>query len=428
MKPLLTKTTKPFLLFVLIILLISIPVYYLVIEKIWINELDDQNRMLAETTATEFNKLHLTNTEQEDRINFWNKLQPGLIIEEIPPGKTVKDSVFTADKKSPFLPPNVDDNYRVLITTIKINNKSYYFRSITSFEDTRETVTALALVTLLFFVFILLGILLLNRNLSRKIWSPFHQSLNQLKNFNLNQQKPIQFQTSDVKEFEELNNSLNTLIDHTLTVYKSQKEFTENASHELQTPLAILKNKVDLLLQSDDLTEKQYDIAEEMNRALIRSAQINKNLLLLAKIENSQFANSEIIRFDELLQQSLENLQEHFQHKNISTTREIAHNIVLKGNESLTEILINNLLLNAIRHTLEGGFIGITLTPTFFEVANSGTEKLDETLLFKRFAKLSHSNKGSGLGLPIVKEICKSQNWQVAYRFEDGLHRFSIIF
>lgn len=270
------------------------------------------------------------------------------------------------------------------------------------------------------------GLLLLNRSLSKSVWKPFRQTLNQLKTFNLNHETKINFSNTDITEFEELNQSLSKLIEHNISVYKTQKEFTENASHELQTPLAILKNKLDLLLQNEDLTEKQYHIAEEMNRTLSRSSRINKNLLLLAKIDNNQFGNSEII-FDELLNQSMEILQEHFEQKNITVKSEIFPEVKVNGNIALTEILINNLILNAIRHTTENGSIHIKLTSSVFEIANSGNQKLNADSLFKRFSRSSKDNNGSGLGLAIVKEICKSQKWNIDYKFEKNYHVFSII-
>nr|WP_301287908.1 HAMP domain-containing sensor histidine kinase [Chryseobacterium sp. S0630] len=282
------------------------------------------------------------------------------------------------------------------------------------------------MITIFFFVVIVLGLLYLNRRLSSSVWKPFRSTLDQLKTFNLNSQNAIEFPTSDTAEFEELNQSLYKLIERNVTAYKTQKEFTENASHELQTPLAIIKNKLDLLLQDQNLTEKQYSIAEDMNRALTRSSRINKNLLLLAKIDNNQFDSSEIISFDLLLHQSIDILREHFEQKNISVTEHISNEVQVSGNNILAEILINNLIINAIRHTAVGGSISVQLTHSVFEVSNSGTEKLNTDFLFKRFSKLSTDNSGSGLGLSIIQEICRFHQWPINYRFENQHHIFSV--
>jgi len=164
-----------------------------------------------------------------------------------------------------------------------------------------------------------------------------------------------------------------------------------------------------------------------MNRALTRSSRINKNLLLLAKIENNQFENSDI-QLDELVTQCFETIQEHFQQKNISVSSIIKSNVKAFGNTALTEILINNLLINAIRHTPTAGIIKIELNEKSFQIYNSGTQSLNPDLLFKRFSRFSTDNKGSGLGLAIIKEICRFHHWKIEYLFENDFHIFSVKF
>ncbi|SHG30171.1 sensor histidine kinase [Chryseobacterium sp. OV279] len=426
MKPLLSKITKPFLIYVLCVLVISIPVYYLVVDTIWKAELDEHNKIIAEKTAYELNRLKLTDQKLAESIKLWNSIQPGTDIQDIKKGDLLKDSIYTFEKQKSYTKePNID-RFRTLSTIIYVNNKPFRFTVETNIEESQETIVVIAITTVFFFIMIVLGLLFINRKLSDSVWKPFRDTLEKLKKFNLNSQTKIEFDPTDTAEFEELNQSLSKLIEHNISVYKTQKEFTENASHELQTPLAILKNKLDILLQSEDLTEKQYRIAEEMNKALTRSSRINKNLLLLAKIENNQFDNSEEIRFDVILEQSMEAVEEHFEQKNISVEEYNSSQVQVNGNSSLIEILINNLLLNAIRHTPVHGSISMKLTHSVFEVANSGTEPLNGDLLFKRFSKLSSESGGSGLGLAIIKEICTFHGWKVSYRFENNHHIFSV--
>ena len=425
MKPLLSKTTKPFIIYVLIILVISIPAYYLVVDAIWKHELDEHNDIVARKTASQINSLKLSEEKLIETIQLWNDVQPSTNIRKLEKNDNLKDSIFIVEKPHDFLHFEEIDRFRCLSKVIYLNKKPYRFNIETNIEETQETIFFISITTVFLFVLIVGGLLFLNRRLSKSVWKPFRNTLDKLKTFNLNKQTKIEFSKTDVSEFDELNQSLTKLIEHNVSVYKTQKEFTENASHELQTPLAILKNKLDILLQNQDLTEKQYQIAEEMNRALSRSSRINKNLLLLAKIENNQFENSEI-HLDELLNQSMEILQEHFEQKNISVNTEISDNVKVNGNIGLTEVLINNLIINAIRHTSINGSILIRLSQSEFEVSNSGTGKLNGDLLFKRFSRFSKDNNGSGLGLAIVQEICKSQNWTIDYRFENNNHIFSV--
>lgn len=409
-------------------MVISVPVYYFVVDAIWKHELDEHNEIVAEKTSSQLNSLKLSDQELLETIKFWNELQPTTNIQNIDPTDSLKDSIFIVEKPHDFLHFDDIDRFRGLSKIIYLNKKPFRFHIETNIEESQETIFFISATTVFLFILIVGGLLFLNRKLSKSVWKPFRNTLDKLKTFNLNQQTKIEFEETNIKEFDELNQSLSKLIDQNISVFKTQKEFTENASHELQTPLAILKNKLDILLQNQDLTEKQYQIAEEMNKALTRSSRINRNLLLLAKIDNSQFDNSELIRFDELLNQSIEILQEHFEQKNITVKSEISSNVEVKGNSSLLEVLINNLILNAIRHTSSNGLINIRLTNSIFEVSNSGTEKLNEDLLFKRFSKLSTDNRGSGLGLAIIKQICRLQNWNINYRFENNLHLFSIDF
>lgn len=428
MKPLLTKTTKPFLIYVLIVLMISIPVYYFVVDTIWQNELDEHNQIIVEKTAYEFNQLKLSDEALEKSLELWNHIQPETDVEKISADQIKSDTAYTYEKHLPFISEQKKERYRCLKKVIYIQGKPYLFTIQTNIEESHETIAVIALITVFFFVIIVVGLLYLNRKLSASIWKPFRGTLDQLKTFNLNSQNKIAFPASDTSEFEELNQSLYKLIERNISAYKTQKEFTENASHELQTPLAIIKNKLDLLLQDQDLTEKQYRLAEDMNRALTRSSRINKNLLLLAKIDNKQFDNTETISFDHLLDQSIAILEEHFEQKNISVQESISKDVKVNGNSILCEILINNLIINAIRHTSPRGAIAVSLTQSAFKISNSGTDRLNPDLLFKRFSKLSTDNSGSGLGLSIIQEICKFHHWKISYQFENNHHIFTVNF
>lgn len=285
MKPLLSKTTKPFIIYVLIILVISVPVYYFVVDAIWKHELDEHNEIVAEKTSSQLNSLKLSDQNLLETIEFWNELQPSTNIQNLKENDNLRDSIFILEKPHDFLNFEDIDMYRGLSKIIYLNKKPFRFRVETNIEESQETIFFISATTVFLFILIVGGLLLLNRRLSKSVWKPFRNTLDKLKTFNLNQQTKIEFGETDIKEFNELNQSLTKLIDQNISVYKTQKEFTENASHELQTPLAILKNKLDILLQNQDLTEKQYQIAEEMNKALTRSSRINRNLLLLAKSE-----------------------------------------------------------------------------------------------------------------------------------------------
>ncbi|HMR83152.1 MAG TPA: HAMP domain-containing sensor histidine kinase [Niabella sp.] len=428
MKKLLNKTLRTFAVYSLIVLAASVPAYYYLVDGIWLSELDENNEIIAGRTEIGLNRLNLSDTMLAESIILWNKIQPGTSLRKASAITAYPDSTYTVLRQNPYATHKDIDRFRGLVRLIHINNTPYYLTVETNVEETEETVAAIAIVTLLFFLILVMGFLLLNRRLSARLWKPFRGTLSKLKTFNLNNQMPIVFDKSDTLEFEELNRALSKLLDHNISVYKTQKEFTENASHELQTPLAIIKNKLDVLLQKETVTDRQYQIIEEINRALTRITRINKNLLLLAKIENHQFDSSELTRFDTLLLQCMDGLQEHVKEKNINIGTDIQPGVEVKGNSGLTEVLINNFLINAIRHSPPGDAIVVKLSNSVFEVANPGKQELHPDALFTRFSRLSANNSGSGLGLSIVGEICRVHNWKAAYSFENNRHIFSVAF
>ncbi|MFD2968578.1 sensor histidine kinase [Sphingobacterium bambusae] len=427
-KPLLQKTSKPVLIYTLLVFLLSIPVYFFVVDTIWKSELDEHNQIMADRTAYQLHGLNLSDEALDSSIALWNQLQPGTNIHYPHSGDSGQDSLFTVEKQKAYAPTVNIDRFRVLSTIIQVNDRPLRFTVETNIEESEETVVAIALTTLFFFMLTLVGILFINRRSSIKIWKPFRHTLDQLQHFHLHRQSAIAFTGSDIAEFEELNDSLHKLIDHTILTYTAQKEFTENASHELQTPLAILQSKLDLLMQSEHLSDRQYQLLEEMNRSLARSVRINKNLLLLTKIENSQFADLAYFSFDRLLQQCLLLVEEYAMQKELQVTMEVDNHVEVCCNEYLTEILINNLLLNAIRHTPAGGQIRCVLKKDHFELSNTGVSALPTDLIFRRFGRLSKDNVGSGLGLSIVREIAKAQQWTVSYRYAENKHVFTLGF
>ncbi len=296
-------------------------------------------------------------------------------------------------------------------------------------EDRYLIIGIVTTLTMLFFLLLIIGFVLINRRISKRLWQPFYNSLAKIKSFNLDKQQTVVFDDTDIDEFSELNQSLNKLIAGNVTVYAQQKEFADNASHELQTPLAIIQSKLDLLLQSKLLTDEQYELIEDANKALSRVARINKNLLLLTKIENSQFMDREVIDLSGLLESTINIFSNFSESKNLALKTEIPSGITIEGNRILVEILLNNLITNAIRYTPNNGAITIALSEKHLSVANAGTTPLQHDQLFKRFGTTTSSiTRGTGLGLSLVKQICSRYGWKISYDFHDMHHIFSLHF
>ncbi|WP_343703263.1 HAMP domain-containing sensor histidine kinase [Chitinophaga sp.] len=293
-------------------------------------------------------------------------------------------------------------------------------------EDSFLIIGTVTLLTILFFSLLIGGLVLLNRNISRQLWQPFYDSLAKIKNFDLNGQHAVHFEKTDITEFAELNLQLDKLISRSISAYNQQKEFADNASHELQTPLAIIQSKLDLLLQNKSVTDEQYVLIEDAYRALMRVGRINKNLLLLARIDNSQYMDEQLVNLSELLETSVAAFSQFAEAKQLILESCIAKNVEVKGNRDLVEILVNNCLNNAIRHSAPNNTIGINLSEKILVFSNQGNESLVQEQLFKRFGVASSKSPGTGLGLALVKQIAGRYNWRVDYAFSNKRHVFSL--
>lgn len=266
------------------------------------------------------------------------------------------------------------------------------------------------------------------RFISRRLWKPFDETLLQIEGFRLEDGTLPRLPESDVKEFARLNHTLDELMQNSLASYRTQKEFTENASHELQTPLAVFQSKLDLLIQQPDLTEHQAMLIQSLYETANRLARLNRNLLLLAKIDNRQYGQMEEINLTGFISELTPFLQSiandiHLYEVFKSST------LTVCANRTLLESLVNNLVVNAVRHNCPKGEITITVTDSQLILSNTSNEpELDGQLIFNRFYRPAGQTKGNGLGLAIVKAVCEYHGWTVDYRYQDSKHHFIVTF
>lgn len=427
MSKLLNKPFKAFTIYALVILACSIPVYYLTVDFIWLHELDEHNLIIKKRIEKRFATIHF---EQEltTILEAWNTLQPGT---KLTPSKSFmpkSNRVYTVTKENEYTEGYDIDRFRGLSAYIPINGKPYHLTIETNVEEANETMLAIAVVTFLFFFILVVGFIFLNRRIAKGVWQPFRNTLEKLKAFDLSSGKSLLLEKTNIEEFAELNQTLQKLIDRNISAYNQQKTFIENASHELQTPLAVLKSKMDLLLQNKDLSSGQSKILNAIQLPLARVSRINKNLLLLAKIENSQFAETENLNLSTVLDESTELLVDYIEDKKLCLDHQVTQAFFISCNKFLLETLLNNLLINAIRHTPKNGSVNLEFADRTLFFKNTGTEPLQKQKLFERFAVSASGTTNSGLGLAIVKEICHRYQWQVDYTFSDNLHSFSVQF
>jgi signal transduction histidine kinase len=280
-------------------------------------------------------------------------------------------------------------------------------------------------------VFVLLNIILyfINNKLSRKIWQPFYDTLDDLKRFS---HDDLQFNlsaVSEIDEFIELNNTLKNLTSRVISDYQSLKRFTEDASHEIQTPLAVIQSKLETLMQHPDLKKEQAELIRAAYVSGIRISRLTQTLLLLTKIANDQFPEKRAIDLSELLEEVAETFEDQINRGSMTLKKEIDPECFLKTNSFLAGSMVTNLIGNAVKHCIPGGTINIRLDNRNLEISNSGSPfPVPSSKLFDRFYKIDTSSESPGLGLSIVKEICALNKWKIEYLFEDNQHKFIVGF
>lgn len=295
----------------------------------------------------------------------------------------------------------------------------------------QDIMTGMMIQYMLIFCVITLAMFITMRFITKNIWKPFDDTLRKTEGFNLAQDSIPLFADTDIKEFNRLNISLQRLMSKDKETYRIQKEFTENASHELQTPLSIIRSKLDLLMQ-EELGEKEMQLVSDLYRLTMRMGHLNRNLLLLAKIENAQYTTLQEVDITEMLNDTLEQYEALQNTTTLKLTDETPHQKV-KANQVLFECLLKNLIVNAIRHSPSNGIIQIAIRHQQFTISNKPIEgqegrPLNATSLFQRFHSENDAQKGNGLGLAIVKAICDFHHWTIEYTFNNGKHQFDVHF
>jgi len=419
---LLNITTKYFLISFLIILLLWSVAFYSIIKGIIYHDVDE----FLSNRKTQI----LEEVKGSPKLLEQNKVvQADYTIEKITGGQAEGlpehyESIFLQDPVEDELEP-----YRQLVTTFSTKAGLFKLSIRTTLVGSRELAKIILLNVFILFFVLFVFVVYLNRKLLQKLWRPFYATLHQVNTYRLEQSHPIKFSKTQISEFKELNETIERLIKNNLLSFQNQKRFTENASHEIQTPLAIASNKAELLMQSPDLTEEQAELVHAMTENLSRLSRLNKSLLLLSKIQNNQFQETENIDVQATLKKLFDDLNELTAFKNISLEMTIAGNAVVNMNPDLAEILFGNLVRNAIRHNIENGMVRVKVQKNEVRINNTGLRfEGDTELLFQRFNKNSNHQDSSGLGLSIVKTICDFYQFSISYSVQKNIHEFSIQF
>lgn len=421
MNRLLNKTLLYYLILSTAVLILSGPCFYWLMEKLYLDDVEEAILLRRD----EFFKNNQPTLKVTD-IGTWNRFNRDTRI--------FPDTIHKTKNKiihETFLDAMVPEwePYLVLYQDIKIQQKPYILMIRLNLVESEDLITALTWLYLGVLFVLLLVIFLITRLISSSLWHPFYDTLSKIEEFNIEQKIPPVFTNPRIAEFQQLNKALNKLISDNIGAYQIQKEFTENASHELQTPLAIFQSKLDMLLQQPVLTQEHGEILQSLYTSVKRLSRVNKNLLLLAKIENNQFPEKETVDIVAIIDEVLPYFTEQGLANNLQVAvQKETNELNAEANKGLCEIMVNNLILNSISHNKPDGYVSIVLTSNTISIINPGTAGLITATLFKRFSKVSANAYSTGLGLAIVEKICASQGWHVTYGFENQEHIFTVTF
>ncbi|MEP7143711.1 MAG: HAMP domain-containing sensor histidine kinase [Ferruginibacter sp.] len=324
---------------------------------------------------------------------------------------------------------NANVPYRQLSHVLFIRGVPY--QVIIRKSKVQQSVVVSNVTRVMFFVFTGLFIitLLFNWFISKGLWKPFQRSLEKIRSAELQKMEAIYFDSNtNVKEFNELNTALNSMANKIHNDYINMKEFTEDAAHEMQTPLAVAQSKLELLLQDTNLKDEQAAAISEASTAIKRLAKLNQSLLLLAKIENNQYETNETINFNTITTKYIRLFDEIIRDKGVAIETQMVADFNIRMHPLLAESLVSNLVGNSVKYNYPGGKILVSITENKYSISNTSYLPAIETaLLFKRFKKIrAEGDNSNGLGLAIVKKIADTHQLVISYHAENGMHQFII--
>jgi signal transduction histidine kinase len=388
---------------------------YLTIRKVVVKQIDTS--LITEKTIIQ-DQIEQSDTIPDFSATFGRQIEVKILNAPTRKVQILSDTVITDEQSGDDLP------YRhIFFSGNTPTRKGYTISILQILTEKQELLKAVSINMLLLFISLFLISILINYLISRKLWSTFYTSVEKAGNYNISGEEVLDLPESDIQEFQQLNKVFERMTQKMRSDYLSLKEFNENASHEIQTPLAIIRSKMELLMQNKNLKKDSLDLIKSINEATTRLFKLNQGLLLISKIENQYFQETKKLSLRLVVETCLDNYKEIMDLKDIRVEIDASDPAFVEMNEVLAEVLISNILSNAVRYNLNKGFIRCFIDNHFIIVTNSGQPcTTDPVLLFRRFHKGSDNPQSVGLGLSIVKKISDAYNMKVTYQCTGNIH------
>jgi signal transduction histidine kinase len=391
--------------------------FYFVLRAVLLKQLDAS----LHTEQTEIISYVQMHNKLPEVVNAYNQQITFVVKNELQP-----ETVYYSEKAKN--PDNDDMEWmRKLAFDIKVADKNYRSTITKSQVETEDLLQLVIMVGAGMIALILLAGYVINRIVIKRLWKPFYKTVEEVEQYQLARQQALQLPVSGVSEFDLLNNQLISMTDRAQQDYQVVKEFSANAAHEMQTPLAVIRTHTEALMQDEYVLQHHDKSIQTIGQSVNRLTRLNHDLLLLARIENGQFPLAEKIDLDKIIHLKTEELAELLASKKITVQLQLMP-VQISCNPHLAEVIVNNLLNNAIRYNKEGGIIKIELTPRQLIISNTSLlPALEKEKVSQRFYRHPDTKAdGNGLGLSIVKQVCAVTGYTLQYDYQQGLHIFSI--
>jgi signal transduction histidine kinase len=392
---------------------------YFTFRRVVYKQID--NSLITEKVIIQ-DQIEQTDTIPDFTATFGHQIEVRLLNSPAHYAQIIKDTVVYDTISGNYLP------YRYIYFSSNTPGKKGYIISILqTLSEKQELLEDIGLYMFFLFLSLFLISILLNYLISRKLWSPFYNSVDKAGRFDIQSDKLLDLPYTNIIEFRQLNLVFEQMTQKMRNDYLNLKEYNENAAHEIQTPLAVIRSKMEILMQNKELKKDSLNLIKTINEATTRLFKLNQGLLLISKIENLYFQEEKEISLRQIIENDIDNYKEIMQLKRITIEMEASGPAIVQMNEVLAEVLISNLLSNAVRYNIDGGFIRCCIDDRFVTITNSGLPlKTDPELLFRRFHKGSDNSQSVGLGLSIVKKITDNYRMKIFYTCTNNIHEIKL--
>lgn len=416
---LLTRSTYYYFIFAILALFLAGIGLYFTIRSIVYREMDQS--LVTEKTIIQ-DQIEETDLIPDFTASFGHQIEVKLLPNRIKYSQIIRDTDIYDNSAGRFLPFR-----HIRFTNTSVKNTGYIINIYLLNDENQKLLDSIAFGMLFLLIALFLILIILNYLISRNIWGPFYKSLDEVKTFDVLSDKQPVLPVTDVDEFDQLNFVLAEMTSKIRKDYINLKEYNENLSHEIQTPLAIIRSKLDILMQNSRLNRESINLIKSIHEATSRIFRLNQALLLISRIENLQFAETREISLRKMVEKTLENYDEILRLKKIRVETEFSNDAVVNMNEDLADLMISNLLGNAVRHNIDGGFIICQIMDGELTITNSGMPlKTDPAKLFNRFQKGTDHPESIGLGLSIVKNIVDQYKMLLSFSSTGSVHEIKL--